>query len=355
MQELGKSYLVNAIVDKFDFIEGQIAFATYTGKAANVLRQQGKNAITLHKLLYTAKPNGDGTFTFYPKDSLEENYKLIVIDEISMCPKEMWKLLLKHGVYIVGLGDPFQLPPINKDSDNHLLDNPHIFLTEVMRQALDNDIIKYSLDLREGKNLPIGLNGKNIRTFSKDKLSTGMMKWADQILCGKNETRKIINNKMREILGYNDLINENEKMICLKNYWEQFSSKGEALVNGYIGNILKNNINEFTGENTVDFGIDNNDYFKKIKIDQKLLKEGISSEQEYWEKYKNLNRRQRRNLEKSSYIELDYGYAITVHKSQGSQFGKVLVYDEIMGDELFHRRWLYTAITRAINEVVVLL
>lgn len=350
----GKSYLVNAIVDQFEFVEGEIAFATYTGKAANVLRQQGKNAITLHKLLYTAKPNGYGGFTFHPKENLEENYKLIIVDEISMCPKEMWQLLLKHKVYIIGLGDPFQLGPISADTDNHLLDNPHIFLTEVMRQALDNDIIKYSLELREGKDLPVGLEGKNIRTYSKDKFSTGMMKWADQILCGKNETRRIINNKMREILGYKDLINLNEKMICLKNYWEKTSSKGEALVNGYIGIVLKNNVNEFTGGETIDFGTEE-DYFKKIKVDQLLLKDGISAEQRYWNKCNGLKYSEKKKIEKPAYVELDYGYAITVHKAQGSQFGRVLVYDEIMGDELSHRRWLYTAITRAIDEVVVLL
>ena len=339
----GKSYLVNAIVDKFGFKEYEIAYACYTGKAALVLQKQGKNAITLHKLLYNSYPNGFGGFIHRPKLKLDYNYKLIIVDEISMCPKELWNLLMRHGVYVIGLGDPFQLPPIG-DSLN-LLDKPHVFLTEVMRQALDNDIIKYSMELREGKELQPGIRGKNIQTYSKAELTTGMMLWADQILCGKNTTRRDLNKQMRELLGKKDIIDDNEKLICLKNYWDFPSYKETFLVNGLIGEAT--NITLYKGLKRIcaDFEIENNDHFSGLTLDYKLLETGNPT----------IVKNERGKVIPSGKIEMDYGYAITVHKAQGSQFDKVLVYDEHLYNEENHNRWLYTAITRAVDKVVVII
>lgn len=81
---------------------------SYTGKAAQVLKQKGcPNPITAHKLLYKAKPMPNGTYKFEPKLSLENNYEIIVVDEISMLPKEMWLKLLSHRVHVIACGDPF--------------------------------------------------------------------------------------------------------------------------------------------------------------------------------------------------------------------------------------------------------
>ena len=110
-----------------------MAYATYTGKAAEVLRKKGNaGACTLHKLLYDHRPLQSGGFWRVPKDHLDVD--IVVIDEVSMVPKTMIDLLLSHKVYVIFLGDPFQLPQILKDEDNHLLDHPHIFLDEIMRQ-----------------------------------------------------------------------------------------------------------------------------------------------------------------------------------------------------------------------------
>lgn len=339
----GKSYLVNAIVDAFGFAEDEVAYASFTGKAALVLQNQGKAAMTLHKLLYKSYPNGYGGFVHRPKPELDEELKLIIVDEISMCPKKLWNLLMKHNRYVIALGDPFQLPPIDKDSDNGLLNKPHIFLTEVMRQALDNDIIKYSMQLREGKNLEAGIKGANIQTYNKSNLNEGMLLWADQILCAKNDTRKNLNNQIRKLLGFTDTLNENDKLICIKNYWDYASLNGECLVNGLTGQV--SNINtKMTNTIRATFNI-GEDSFGELLLDHKLLKEGKPFI-EYTKRGKVLPKKS---------IEMDFGYAITVHKAQGSQFNKVLVYDDcwLQGEE--YRRWLYTAITRAIDKVVVLL
>lgn len=339
----GKSYLVNAIVDRLGLLESEVAYASFTGKAALVLRNQGKDAMTLHKLLYKSYPNGYGGFVHRPKPELDDDLKVIIVDEISMCPKQLWRLLMKHHRYVIALGDPFQLPPIDKETDNGLLNKPHIFLTEVMRQALDNDIIKYSMQLREGKNLEIGIKGKNIQTYSRTALTEGMLLWGDQILCAKNDTRKSLNNQIRKLLGFTDTLNEQDKLICTKNYWSYVSLMDECLVNGITGNVFNiNNKKTNTIQATFKVGEDS---FGELLLDHKLLKEG--------KPFVEYDRRGKVKPKES--IEMDFGYAITVHKAQGSQFNKVLVYDDcwLQGEE--YRRWLYTAITRAVDKVVVLL
>lgn len=339
----GKSYLVNAIVNALGLEEYQVAYASYTGKAALVLRKQGKNAITLHRLLYDFY-HSNGRLIVKPKPFLNPNLKLVVIDEISMCPKFLWDLLMSHHIYVIGLGDPFQLPAIGDDLK--LLDKPHIFLDKIMRQALDNDIIKYSLDLREGKNLYAGIRGKNIRTYKKTEFVPEMLTWADQILCGKNTTRRRLNNEMRKCLGKEGLLQDGDKLICLHNYWDcATSTENDALVNGTIGYVSNININDDLKYICAKFSLDEGDTFGFLNMDYQLLKTGLPS----------VKKNAFGGIIKKNEKEFDYGYAITVHKAQGSQFNKALVYNERLMDEENHNRWLYTAITRAIDKVVVLL
>ena len=129
----GKTTLVKFIIDALNIDEDKVAYVSFTGKAAEVLRKKGnKHAMTLHKLLYDSIPKASGGFYRKPKVTID--YNIVVVDEISMVPKELINLLFKHKVYVICLVDPFQLPPIDKNADNHLLDYPHIFLDEIMRQ-----------------------------------------------------------------------------------------------------------------------------------------------------------------------------------------------------------------------------
>ena len=149
---VGKSTLVNFIIAALNLKPEDVAYITFTGKAASVLRHKGcPNAMTAHKLLYYSKRLPNGRYVFSPKKVLEQNYSLIVVDEISMLPKDLWELLLTHKRHIIALGDPFQLPPIDKKNDNHILDNPHIFLDEIMRQAQESEIIRLTMDIRNFK------------------------------------------------------------------------------------------------------------------------------------------------------------------------------------------------------------
>lgn len=133
---MGKSFLVNYIIAALGVDpETEVAFVALTGKAAQVLKEKGNpNPTTVHKLIYHAEQQKDGSYKFKLKEQLDNpDLKVIVVDEVSMLPNTMWEQLLTYPVYIIALGDPGQLSPINKDEDNHLLEHPHVFLDEIMR------------------------------------------------------------------------------------------------------------------------------------------------------------------------------------------------------------------------------
>ena len=114
----GKSTLVRFIIDALDVAEVRVCFATFTGKAAEVLRKKGnQNAITLHKLLYESFPKPGGGFIHRRKPSIP--YDIVVVDEVSMAPKVLMDLLFTHKAYIICLGDPGQLPPVDKDQSEN--------------------------------------------------------------------------------------------------------------------------------------------------------------------------------------------------------------------------------------------
>lgn len=156
----GKSTLIRFIIDALGVSDDNVRYIAYTGKAANVLKNKNcPNPTTAHKLLYNAKRMPSGLYYFTPKSpyEMESEIKIVVVDEVSMLPKDMWDLLCKHNFYILACGDPEQLGPISdkpgEDVDNHVLDNPHVFLDEIMRQAQESEIIRLSMHVREGKPL----------------------------------------------------------------------------------------------------------------------------------------------------------------------------------------------------------
>ena len=355
----GKSTLVKFIIAALNVAPENVAYVTFTGKAASVLRHKGcPNAMTAHKLLYYSKRLPNGKFVFTPRTSLEGEYKVIVVDEISMLPKELWELLLRHKVYIIACGDPFQLPPINKNADNHVLDTPHIFLDEIMRQAEESEIIRLTMNIREGK--PIQYQrGNEVQVVSPDDVVSGMYDWADQIICATNKKRLDINTYMRAAAGRGELPENGDKIIACRNCWDIIDTTGEnALVNGTIGYLddLTFGTQEYpiygfptvpvirTGLRTDDGGFD------EIMLDQQALMTGkkfLTPEQEY-QIYR------RASLKGLEPIEFNYGYAITCHRAQGSEWEKVLVFEEKFPfDKEEHARWLYTAATRASEKLVL--
>ena len=358
----GKSTLVRFIIEALNVDESDVCYCAFTGKAAEVLRKKGnKNACTLHRLLYESIPKPDGGFFRKPKPCLD--YSIIVVDEVSMAPKTLIDLLFSHNVYVICLGDPGQLPPIDKDEDNHLLDHPHIFLDEIMRQAQESEIIQLTMKIRNGE--PIDYyNGKEVKIIPYSQLNTGVLQWGNQILTATNAKRQAINNQMRQLLNYPNHPVDGDKMICLRNYWEDFSVGGDPLINGTIG-ILKNsfqtwrqippivrsNIKKFdvlTGDLMIP---DTNDMYDLVDMDQKMILTG--------EKCCGWQLSYRLGKLRSKYGDLvpkefAYAYAITCHKAQGSSWPNMVVLEESFPfDRTEHARWLYTACTRAEKKLVL--
>ena len=95
----GKSTIVQFIIEALGIHEDDVVYATFTGKASLVLRNKGcHNAMTLHRLLYIPKVDSDGEVEFEPRETLEQPYKLIVVDEASMVSLEIFALLLNHCI-----------------------------------------------------------------------------------------------------------------------------------------------------------------------------------------------------------------------------------------------------------------
>jgi exodeoxyribonuclease-5 len=359
-----KSTLVKFAIAALEVEESKVAYATYTGKAAEVLRKKGNSgACTLHKLLYEHAPLEGGGFFRRKKPCLDVD--IVVVDEVSMVPKTMVDLLLTHKVYIIFLGDPFQLPQIDKNEDNHLLDNPHVFLDEIMRQAAESEIIQLTMAIREGKEIK-PMRGKEVIVLPRKELTTGCLNWADQTICFTNATRLSINSQVREMLGYSGLPKDGERIICLKNYWDDCNYNNDALVNGTTG-IIKNPFETFrripyfikNDRHDLpiiqgDFYPDGSDgYFSNVEIDKEMIMQGtpcIDWRVSYQlgklkEKYGEMRPR-----------EFDFAYALTCWKAQGSEWPNVLVIEEKFPfNKLEHARGLYTACTRAEEKLVLVL
>lgn len=357
----GKSVLTKHIIEAIGVDESEVVYATYTGKAAQVLLNYGsKNAITLHKLLYKVNVKKNGIIEFVPKSSIEP-YKVVVVDECSMMPMNMAKDLYVHDAFFILLGDPAQLPSIEPDQDNHLLDKPHVFLDEIMRQAKESEIIRLSMDIRAGKRIMPQL-GKEVQVYNKKDFFDEMLPWADQVICAKNDTRKMLNMRMREMAGFtSEFPQEGDKVICLSNYWDTIGQNETPLVNGTIGK-LTNIWDTFCylppqyGHRMIKliggkFTSDIDESFGSLLFDKNLFATGMPFHKNNGAMISALKRK------KNFYFphEFDFGYAITCHKAQGSSWPKVLVFEENFPAETDeHRRWLYTAVTRSKEKCVII-
>lgn len=373
----GKSTLIRFIIAALDIPEEDVVYIAYTGKAAEVLRHKGcPNAMTAHKLLYYSDRLPNGKFMFKPRKTLEFRPKIIVVDEVSMLPKSMWDLLLSHRVHVLACGDPGQLPPVNKDDLLTVLDNPHIFLDEIMRQAQESEIIRLSMDVRDGRPLQY-FKGSEVQVIRPNEIITGMYDWADEILTATNKKRQEINSFIRDMKGYGDEPQVGDKVISLCNHWDCLDYSYEnALINGTIGYISEGNfpitLDYFDPMQvprqksiplwrlretfpkpvptmTADIVTETGERFGEICMDYEALMTGkrCYTPQQEWYYAKFIDK----DIQP---YEFNYGYAITVHRAQGSEWDKVMVFEENFPfDKEEHKKWLYTAVTRASSRLVL--
>jgi len=359
-------------------MSGLVLFGAFTGKAAYVMGKKGcLGARTIHSMIYKSRDKGDYqlrkyeeelkeimeelgetepdkktkmkiddltklikkegedlkrpyfTLNRYESDVIEAD--LVIIDECSMVDETMGSDLLSFGKKVLVLGDPAQLPPVG--GAGYFTENvtPDVMLTEVHRQARDSPIIEMATRTRNKEPVPLGKYG-NCSVVEGVKFGPEELFSYDQILVGTNKTRLASNRRYRKLSNIVDPYPvPGDRLVCLRNNHE------EGLLNGAIF---------FTKE--VHGMMDQKIHMDIIPEDSEVHQEVVAHEHYFLGNGDKLEW-----YEKKDAQEFDYGYALTVHKSQGSQYDDVLVIDESQCFRQDKYRWLYTAITRAAEKVTL--
>jgi exodeoxyribonuclease-5 len=327
----GKTTLAREIAEG---VSGEVKFAAFTGKAALVMRNKGcDDASTIHSLIYRTKESGveQPSFELWD-DAPASKAKLIVIDECSMVDEELGRDLMSFDCPLLVLGDPAQLPPI-QGGGFFTNAEPDVMLTEVHRQAQDDPIVRLSMDVREGRGLELGRYG-DTEVVTRDQLDPQRVMDADQVLVGRNNTRRAYNARFRQRLNIEDPFPVGgDKLVCLRN------NRKKALFNGGLWRVksrspIKSKIITMRVVPDEEFG----GRLTKVSVRNECFAGGI--EDISWDQRK-------------PYDEFDYGYVLTVHKSQGSQWDDVVLFDESFAFQDSRARWLYTGITRAAKRLSV--
>ncbi|MBS0257194.1 MAG: ATP-dependent RecD-like DNA helicase [Proteobacteria bacterium] len=339
----GKTTLAKHFAENVD---GEVLFAAFTGKAAQVLRSRGAtNARTIHSLIY--RPRGEetvedeetGKTSIAPMFSINRQSPLakaalIIIDECSMVDEQLGRDLMSFGTPILVLGDPGQLPPVS-GGGFFTEQEPDYLLSEIHRQAKDNPIIHLAMDVREGREIMRGDYG-TAQVISKSEVTQSLVLDADQVLVGTNRTRRRYNQRLRELKGFTpDYPQSGDKLVCLRN------DPAKGLLNGSLWQVMS------SSRETVKPGINlmirpEDDDMDRGAAKIKLLKaafEDVETEIPW--------------STRKRYDEFDFGYALTVHKAQGSQWNNVVLFDESYAFRDSRERWLYTAITRAAETLTI--
>lgn len=343
----GKTTLVRELTDGSD---RTWLYASFTGKAALVMRQKGcAGAGTIHSLIYRpegergARSSGDRPrFRLWAESPLR-GAAGVVIDECSMVDSDIGRDLLSFGRKILVCGDPDQLPPI-AGGGFFTSGDPDVALTEVHRQARDSGVLDLATHVREGGDLldrigwaaPAG----DCEVVSRGDLPPAeimrRMVAADQVIVGTNRTRHAFNDRHRRLCRIGSPFPiTGDRVICLRNERET------GLLNGSMWRVRRADLS--ADRSTVDLDL--------------LTEDGTSpgevTTRSWTHHFLGLERRLD-DRPRMAHQEFDFGYAVTCHKAQGSQWGSVVLYDESrVFDRDTARRWLYTGITRAASRLTV--
>lgn len=338
----GKTTLARHLAEQVD---GDVLFAAFTGKAALVLRSRGaKGASTIHSLIY--RPRGEelvededtGKSSITPlftlnRQSPVSKAALIVVDECSMVDEELGRDLLSFGTPVLVLGDPGQLPPIS--GGGFFTDHePDFMLQAIHRQARDNPIIDLAQMAREGQEIPYGRYG-NSWVIERGDVDQQEVLAANQVLVGINKTRRRYNQRLRDLKDFQGpLPAAGDKLVALRN------DPAKGLLNGSLWKVMSapQTVKPFASLliRSEDEGLE------QVSAKIKVLKAAFEDPDADlpWQM-------------KRRYDDFDYGYALTTHKAQGSQWDNVYLFNESYAFREHSSRWLYTAITRAADQITI--
>jgi exodeoxyribonuclease-5 len=364
----GKTTLAIEIAE---MVSGQVLFGSFTGKAALVMRKKGCfGAQTLHSMIYKPRRKNreneeqdhDIPMWELNPDSALASAELLIIDEVSMVGEDLGRDVLSFNRPVLVLGDPAQLPPVG-GAGYFTEAKPDVMLTEIHRQAADNPIVRIATAVRLGEMLKAGIHrgtqpGHGVAIMPRASLKLSSELAADQILCGKNDSRVTINRRIREELRAQSKLPKGDhlpvigdRLICLKN------KRDRALLNGGMWTVSELRDRAFDAKKK---GRPDVSYLEVTSADYNDAATYVNVPHAYWFwNGKVADLRLPDKMSRSHYDEFDYAYAITCHKSQGSQWDKVVVMDESQvfnrGEETedIPRRWLYTAITRAAESLII--
>ena len=358
----GKTTLIRYFIKDINIKEEDVLFLAYVGKATLVMRMNGLNARTIHSAITVAREvpardaygnpiieNGRKMFDlkWIRKESLDENIKLIIVDEAGMVPDKLGHWLESYHIPIIVLGDLNQLPPVK--SKSFYLNHPRIHLSQIMRQAKDSPIPWLAQkvvnnDYSDFK--PGNVIGDTIYFKSADNIREEDFRYNDAIIVPYNRQRDNFNHYIREnIFGYKQpypMIGD--KLICRGNLWDKKIEDDIYLVNGMVGFVEDIDMDSITKQKmNLDFRPDflkEGQCFKHLTIDRYYLDLDYQYKLTY----------------RSKMAKMEYGYAITCHLAQGSQYDNTFVYlaEGCGRTDLYRRQWIYTAITRAVKTLTII-
>jgi exodeoxyribonuclease-5 len=384
----GKTTLLKYVIEAL-ISSGAPVVVAPTGKAALRVREAtGISASTIHSWLYRAvEIEGSGEVTFEMKDPVDvepddSGSRLVIIDEASMVDKDIWNhiwdMCVVKKLNILVVGDAFQLPPVKVDErdtipfsllSEHFHYDKRVVLTEVMRQALDSPIIRASMMIRNGRAPEAMLALKRIKSTDLVEVSAKLVRSNGIVICHRNETRAALNMCVRKATGQpENVLSVGEPLLVLQNNYALMRFNGEiAVFKGWREEPRSNHriYNRFEKEKilTSRFGVAQLDI-----IEQEPTGIAVLCEEQIFGR---TGKASFKSIESTAAIihgkpgkgggwpvlHANLAYAMTCHKSQGSEWDNVLVCLEPsvrLGDEE-GRRWFYTAVTRAKESVLLCL